>query len=989
MTDGRDALLAGGRIPPAGGQTRPDGGGWWHDENMSVIVSSPEIVGRDAELELLDAALRRAVAGEPASVLVAGEAGIGKSRLLREFRDRTADAALVLTGWCLDYGATPAPYGPLPAILRGALAALGDAAAETAGPAREALRVLLPELGDEAVDRAVGAEGVREAIANVLEAAAARHPVVVLVEDLHWADDATLSTLAFLLRALAGHRILFAISCRVDEVRRGGAVRTFLVEAERARLLERVPLGRLEPVQVRDLAEALNASIDDAAFARLLERSEGVPFFIEELACGATGPLPDSLRELLLVRFDAVSDDAKRIIRVVSASDDAIDHDLLSALAGLPDERLDAGIREAVGAALLAVRTDEAYGFRHALLREAVHDDLLPGERARLHRAYAEALEERSARGVSGLESALAFHWHQAHDARRALIAAIQAMHSAKSRFAFATAGRFGELALELWDQVPDAADAVGITHITLLSRLGSVLRNAGYDERALTVVNLALDEVDDDTPPIVRVKLLRDKGQYLKNVGRPGSVALLHEALERMKDVDDEGLHATLLNVLAGRLMIEGRVEEAIATADQAMEIARRVGLDTQLSIAANLRACCLLHLGEIEQSMRGYAMAWEHAHDTDARLRYWVNHSDSLSIIGRYREALHTAETGIAHAREIGLERSTGSILTENMVGPLLELGEIDRVEKLLWNDLATRSYRIFRVYTTLSRIRAMVWRDRIDEAEALLREWRPVMQSIAEFERQVWYSLTDVEMTLAIGAGRLLDAADTLERMIENEHPRLANSARRLLDGGLIVAGLRATGAHARAAELAGRVRTAWMSSVREFADWGVLLEALLDGGSTALRAAIPVADRIDGPVMFTAALRLELARALVSERGDRAEAASALAEAARIAHRIGHARLQRETAEFAEASRLGAASARGGGSELTERERQVLDLLAEGLSNRQIGERLFISVKTVSVHVSAVLRKLGVATRAEAAARHRDAREAPDAVAAPAR
>src|SRR5690606_22445797 len=248
---------------PTGAPDLPAVRGGWHDESMSVIASAPRMVGRDVELEALDAALRRAVAGETASVLVAGEAGIGKSRLLREFRERTADAALVLSGWCLDYGSVPVPYGPLPAILRGALAGLGDAEAHAAGPARESLGLLLPELRGPTSDRVAGPEVLREAIANVLEAAARRHPVVVIVEDLHWADEATLSTLSFLLRALAGQSILFVLTSRVDEMRRGGAARSFLVEAERARLVERITLGRLDAVGVRAMAEALNGPVDD------------------------------------------------------------------------------------------------------------------------------------------------------------------------------------------------------------------------------------------------------------------------------------------------------------------------------------------------------------------------------------------------------------------------------------------------------------------------------------------------------------------------------------------------------------------------------------------------------------------------------------------------------------------------------------------------------------------------------------------------------
>lgn len=941
---------------------------------MSLIGSTADMVGRDVELELLDAALRRAVAGETASVLVAGEAGIGKSRLLREFRERTGDAALVLTGWCLDFGSTPAPYAPLPSILRGALAVLGADAAESAGPARTALRLLLPELGEGPVDRAAGPEGLREAIANVLEAAASRHPLVIVVEDLHWADDATLSTLSFLLRTLAGSCILFLLTCRVDEVRRGGATRTFLVEAERARLLERVTLDRLDAVQVRAMLEALKGPADDASFARLLERSEGVPFFIEELACCAAGPLPESLRDVLLVRFDALGDDARRVVRTVSASDAPVDHELLSVVAGLADDRLDAAIREAVGAAVLSVRADDGYGFRHALLREAVHDDLLPGERARLHRAYAHALEER---GERCNEAALAFHWHQAHDARRALVAAIAAMDRAKSSFAFSTAARYGELASELWEQVPDAADVTGLTRLTLLSRLASILRNAGYDERALTVVDLAIAEVDDKTPTAVRVRLLRDRALYLQNLARPGAVALLREALALMDGVDDEGLRAMLLNFLAGRLMVEGRLDDAIEAAGEALRIGRALQLDDVISIAANTLGGCHLHVSGADESMRYFAVAREHAAQHTAMLRYSVNYSDSLSTIGRYRDAVATAQAGIEHARELGVERTSGSILTQNMVEPLIELGEIDRAERLLAKDLVARTFRIFRVYTTASRIRALVWRGRVDEAAALLDEWRPVMQRAAVIERQVWYSLLEAEMALAIAAGRMLDAADTLLRMIDDEGPRLVHEARRLLDGGVIVAGLRASGETERASTLAARIDRAWQLHRDRFPEWSTVLRALLDGSSTALSAALPSADRPDGPAVFAAVLRVELARALVAEHGDRAAAASALAEATVIADRIGHARVRRETAAFADASRLGAVPLRGDGSELTDRERQVLELLAEGLSNRQIADRLFISIKTVSVHVSAVLRKLGVSSRTEAASRHRAA------------
>ncbi|WP_309064857.1 ATP-binding protein [Microbacterium sp.] len=953
---------------------------------MSLIAQTADMVGRDAELSLLGDALRRAAAGETASVLVAGEAGIGKTRLLREFRTVAERSAAVFTGWCVDYGATPAPYAPLPSILRGVLTALGDDGAEAAGPARAALRLLIPELGP--ADRAaVSPDALREAIANLLEAAAERRPVVVLVEDLHWADDATLAMLSFLLRALSGHRVLFVLTCRVDEVRRGGGVRAFLVEAERARLLERVTLRRLDPVAVRAMVEALNGPTDDTGFARLLERSEGVPFFIEELSCNALGPLPESLRDLLLARFDRLGEDAKRVVRTVSGSDAPVPHELLAGVAGLPDERLDDGIREAAAASILAVRPDDSYGFRHALLREAVHDDLLPGERARLHRAYAEALEAAAtADPASCLESALAYHWHQAHDAPRALSAAIAAMERAKASYAFSTAARFGELALELWDQVPSAAEAAGVDRVTLLLRLGSILRNAGDGERSLAVVDLALAEVEPKTvEPRLHARLLRDKALYLQNLGRPGSAELLCQALDRMDGVDDDRLRATLLNLLGGRRMVAAQLEEAIATADEAYRIAERIGDDAQMSVAANTRGSARVHLGDVEGGLTDFRLAWERAADDTARLRYHVNYSDILHHLGRHREAVRIAEEGIAHARTLGVERTSGSLLTQNLAEPLLQLGEVDRAEELLAKDLTFRTHRIFRVYTMATRIRLLAWRGRLDEARGLLDEWRPTMLGIAPLERQVEYSLIATELTLRLNAGDAHGAAEIVRGLVQRGGPLHAQGPRLLLESAWAVAALRAASSiaagaetEADAGELAAGIAALWASTPpgQRPDGWGVLLTALLDGEVDALRTAVPVADADDMPAAYRVVVRLELARRLVrGDRAGRAEAASVLADAALIAAQIGHVRLAQDVDALATASGVRAEQHPSGVNELTAREAQVLELLAEGLSNRQISERLFISVKTVSVHVSAILRKLGASSRSEAAARHR--------------
>jgi tetratricopeptide (TPR) repeat protein len=565
--------------------------------------------------------------------------------------------------------------------------------------------------------------------------------LVLVIEDLHWADEGTLTLLAFLLRVVTRGRLLVVLGWRSDEGRRADPVRLFLGEAERAHLLERLTLNRLSRESVWALVAALGGVDDADAIERLDERAEGIPFFIEELACCSDGPLPDTLRDLLLARYGQLWEDAAAAVRVVSGSDAPLEHDTLVALTGFDDERLNAAIREAVATGILVVDQDR-YTFRHALLREAVHAELLPGERAGLHRAYAEhlhALAEADPR--RDLDAALAHHWQYAHDNRRALVAALGAMHSAKSRYAFSSAARFGRLILELWDQVDDPEAAAGMDRITLMLRIASILRNAGESERALAVVDRALAEVADaDVDPALRARLLRDKAMYLVNLGRPGAAELLTEALTIIDEthIEDPDLTAGVLNLLAARHMVAGRATISIELATRAAEVATRAGSDQRLSVAFNVRGASRAHTGDVTGGLADYAAARERAQDASSQLRYDVNYSDLLTVLGRYREALAVAEEGFAHAQTAGLARTTGSLLTQNMVQPLLELGEIERVDELLARDLELRTFPVFRMYTTTSRARALCWHGRPDAAAALLRQQRAAIAATATGRR-----------------------------------------------------------------------------------------------------------------------------------------------------------------------------------------------------------------------------------------------------------
>ncbi|KHK95654.1 hypothetical protein LK09_18435 [Microbacterium mangrovi] len=948
------------------------------------FATSADMVGRDAELDRLRSLFARALDGTPTAVVVSGEPGIGKSRLLREFAASARDEADVVTGRNVDLGTTPTPYGAILGLLRGLVAVRGASAVwQAAGPGRAALLRLLPDLADEAdADADTGPaspERLREAFVTLVETLALARPLVLVIEDIQWADEATFTLLSFLLSVATRGRLLVVLSWRTGGSRPRDPARVFVGEATRAGMVERIELARLDPHSARLLSMALLGTDDEDAVDRLTARADGVPLFVEELSRQTTGPLPETLRDTLLGGYTMLSPDAAHVARVASVSAGCPDHDTLAIVSALDGPRLDAAIRETVQAGVMLVDGD-GYAFRHALLCDAVSDELLPGERVRLHRAYAEHLQSvLDADPRAQVHAELARHWRGAHDQRRALTAASTAMRAAKNRYAFAAAARFGELALELWDQVVDPEAAAGTDRLTLMLQVASSLRNAGRSDRALATVDDALADPGVAESPALHARLLRDKAVYLNNLGRPGAVDLLEEAL-RVLDahaVDDDRLRAVITNYLASRHMVAGRVDAAIATADDAWSLAERSGDRDEMSIARNMRASARMHRGDFDEALADFASAREYAGNTNATLRYYVNYSDTLTMLGRYREAVAVAEEGLDRARALGVERSSGSMLVQNMIEPLVELGEIDRAEALLTRSLDLPTFPVIRAYMTASRVRVLAWRGEADAAAALLRETRPVHDAAATFERQVWYALVEMDIATAEAAGDHVTALRAAAHMLDDDGPMTLHTARILLQGAADVALVRLRGALPRTEldAIAERIETAWDALPAAWCGprWRTIARSLLHPDAAALARAVDAADAGDVPAPMRIVTRLELSRTLAADR-DRPGAASALAEATTLADELHHVPLQRAVAAFGAASGLAAHAGEAStiaDAGFTARELQVLALLAEGLTNRQISERLVISVKTVSVHVSAILRKLGVASRTEAA------------------
>ncbi len=971
------------------------------------------MIARDAELEWLNSLLDAVRAGTPATAVIGGEAGIGKSRLVSEFIAGLGPDVRLIVGQCVDLGEVAAPYAPIKGALRQLVAHVGsERALEAVGPGRAALLALLPELAaSEAVTAGeivitpggAGSGQLHEAVAVLLETLSHDLPIVLVIEDLHWADAATLALLRFLLRSLGSSRLLMLLTYRTDDVTRGHPLRLFLSEAERDRWVERRELERLTEAEVRALVGTL---IDDEAPSdRVLEavfrRSDGVPFFVEELVgidgCRDEGFVPGTLRDLLLARYERLSDDAQELLRLLSTGGVRVPHSLLAAVHRGGDEALEAAAREAVTYGVLVIDGDD-YAFRHALVREAILADLLPGERARFHARYAEAYESRAEAGSRRLAAEISYHWLGARDPVRAFPATIQAMREARAAVAYATSAQLGERALELWDTVPDAERIAGMTKLELMGRTASQLRHAGEGERSVAMIKLALAECPRSDPQYAR--LLRDKALYLANVGRGGSIEILEESLAAIPDDDDEAgqeLRATVMTGLAGRLMIEARLDEAVEMADAAYELARSLGFARYASVAMNISAVSRASRGEVDRALSDIERSRELAEgDGAALLRYWVNASDLRYLVGDFPEAVRLAEEGLARARAQGVERSSGVILASNAVDPLFALGEWERADALIERALALDPPGPVRTYLERAKLWALVWRGDAEHAAAMFRQVRPAMAPVMQVEMQTRLGVGRVAVEIALAVGDLSQAWRDGRGVLREEVLPLAGYAEPLLWAlARVVAAVRADPARvseAEADEILGadpeiRALIDRLSFWPTHPLWKAFVDAELTPTGAAWRAAAEQAAADTAPRFLRPYALLRIGEALL-ESGDRQAARDALQEAfdgaveggvtavqtrtARVAMQAGLAldgATHRDT-EQGSAGVAGADDAADAVAELTARERQVLDLIAEGLSNRQIGERLYISGKTASVHVSAILRKLGASSRTEA-------------------
>ncbi|MFC7182863.1 ATP-binding protein, partial [Kitasatospora paranensis] len=694
---------------------------------MEQLSVSPVFVGRGTESEALAAALRRADAGDPQAVLIGGEAGVGKTRLVEEFlATAAAGGAATALGGCLEIGAEGLPYAPLATALRRLHRRLGAELERAAHGMEGHLARLLPDFGelDGEPNDEYGRARLFEHTERLFERLGADRTLVLVVEDLHWSDRSTRELLAYLIRTLHRARVLILATYRTDDLHRRHPLRPFLAGLERQRTVQRLELDRFSRPEVSDqLAGILGVPAPDLALVeRIHGRSEGNPFFVEELAAahqqGCPAGLTDSLRDILLVRVEALPDDTQRVLRIAAEGGSCVEHELLAAVLDEGEEPLIEALRTAVGANILRPDTDgEGYRFRHALVREAVSDDLLPGERHRINRRFATALEVDPALvGAEVRPARLANYWYHAHDPGRALPAALDAARAARRRNAFAEQLRMLERALELWDGVseetmadtlrpydwadtyppcscpdgPHDHDAcVRLQLVDVLAEAVVAARRSGDRERGLSLAKRALGMVDEQRSPSRAAWFRVQRARMLGHLHRSGGTAELDYAHDLVGGLGPSAVQAEVLALEAAHAMLRRPERRHLELAERAATIARAVGADGVEQHARMTLAGLTADFGDPEAALAMLTDAVERTRPLgtpDLYLRGLNNLASLLNDIGRPAQAAETAGQGLEAAGRTGLLGNTGAILTGNLVEALIAIGRRARAGEVL---------------------------------------------------------------------------------------------------------------------------------------------------------------------------------------------------------------------------------------------------------------------------------------------------------------
>ena len=956
---------------------------------MTRRICSPELIGRAAETAALGAALADVRCGCGRLVLVEGDAGIGKTRLLEEFTAH-ANGVRVLAGGGIPL-ASGTPYAPMLGILQ-SLARLYPSAAGGLGL-------------QDAPGRAdpFGRTRLLAATADAVRAVAAEAPLMLVVEDLHWADASTRELVSFLARVIRTSPVLLVVTVRAEELDPARPVGVLIGELARMPHAERLVLVPLDRTGVAALVEAITGvAASDGVTGWLMQRAAGNPFFTEELlAAGPDAPmLPASVGEVLAARVAQLPAVGQRVLGAASVLGRAVPHQLLVAVAE-PSDLAD-GLAAAVSHRLLEPR-DDGYRFRHPLIQETVYGRLLLPERQILHGRAAAALAaaavpaEPAARAGQAVQ--VAFHWQLAGQADKALAAAVRAGDLAQAAHAPAEALAQYTLAIDGWQNLPDPRSVAGVEEISLLERAAEAASAAGDNARARELAQRVLARTDLEAEPVKAALRLERLGRFSWLAGDLATSRQAYQDALRAIPHQPSAARARVLAATAQSLMLQSQYLSSRDYAEQGVAVAQAVGARAEEAHARNTLGTALAALGchtdGIEMLGSGLRIARQIGDGTEAA-RCHLNLTVMLTEARRAEEALRAGEEGLREATALGLGRVHAAAILGSLLEALYLLGRWDELQERASEALDTEPEPWSMMPIRLTRCRVALARGDLTAVAAELAAMTAVPGSTGD----AYYGadLATLDAALAAARGELQRAsarADDALRIAAStddlaQQLGIAALAVRIeadtLDSARLTgrradrAALRERAEHILATAHDATARIAHAGGCRSpvFALLGTLARAEISRipGPADPRLWHQVAASEVADPHLVGYARLQQAASLLAHRRRR-EATTALHEAEAVARRLAATPMRTEISTLAHRARIDLAGPAPAPPEpdpvgLTPREREVITLLSDGLSNAEIARTLYISEKTASVHVSNILRKLGVTSRIQAAA-----------------
>ena len=974
------------------------------DVSAEPLLTTP-ILGRDRELAALTGQLGLTGPARSRVVLVAGDAGVGKTRLLAELVDRaTAAGWQAVAGHCLDFGESELPYLPFSEIFGRLAAERPDTTAELARrhPALAGLspgRRLLSESDGHQTAEQVERGEVLDAVHAALDELAQDAPLLVVVEDAHWADRSTRDLLSLLFTRPFRDHVALAVSYRTDDLHRRHPLRRTAAEWGRLPGVTRLLLEPLSNADVRDLVQLLHPGpLPESEVHEIVSRAEGNAFFVEELV-GAPDPggdraaLPWDLAELLLLRLDRLDEPTRAVVHAAAVAGRRVSHHLLSVSAGLDEATLEESLRAAVDEHVLVRVGADGYAFRHALLAEAVYDDLLPGERVRLHAAYADAIASGAAEGTA---AELARHARAAHDVETAIRAGITAGEEALTVGGpDEAAGHFQAVLELLADGGREAPADVDLVRVVV--RAGEAITAAGHPDRARKLLTQQLAELGDTLERDARVRLLLAAASATLLTESAGEALDFTGAALGLLSEDPSPLRAAVLAAHARACAERGREEEATRAAMEALGLAQKLDLphlvaDTTTTLAridehagdpetaeralletiqqarrggdvsSQMRSECFLaslylERGELDRAQAAYQRAWEAARRAG---RPWAPYGFDGRVFaavvayqrGEWDEALSIADPAGESPPPLAEAFLLAARLAVDVGRGVPGARALHARVRPLWGQDG--------LLTIMAGSAAIDLFGDSGDTAAMLAAHDDVVAAMAQLSSAYFQARLRLSALvlgqLGAAAGQapagersaLAERAPALVEAIDHVLHRVAKRNRPFGPEG------RAWQARARAEEL----RLSWLTGVEAPAE--AALVAAWQEAVTGFEALGHVFELARSRARYAEVLR---AVGRVDEARSQADAARA------AAHRLGAQPLLDELRRVW-SSRVGTTQPSVG--TLTARETEILRLVASGRSNAEIARQLFISAKTVSVHVSNILAKLGAAGRTEAAA-----------------